>query len=125
MTFDFAGAASQEASSLGAEVEAAALDYRLQMQAYALAVHELMPSIARVKVTLHFLDPDIEVRLPEPLLERETAALAIDEATAELVSSAAPESFHTRPARHCRVCSFLELCQPGRRWLFEHSSSES
>jgi ATP-dependent helicase/nuclease subunit A len=124
LTFDFAGAVSQQASSLEAEVEAAARDYRLQMQAYALAVRELMPEIERVKVTLHFLDPDIEVSLPDPLLEREAAARAIDEATAELVSSTEPESFQTRPAGHCRVCNFLDLCQPGRGWLSETRGSE-
>ncbi|HTG17779.1 MAG TPA: UvrD-helicase domain-containing protein [Blastocatellia bacterium] len=124
LTFDFAGAVRQQASSLEVEVEAAARDYRLQMQAYALAVRELMPEIERVKVTLHFLDPDIEVSLPEALLEREAAARAIDEATAELVSSTEPGSFQTRPAGHCRVCNFLDLCQPGRGWLSETRGSE-
>ena len=123
LIFDFAGAVRQQPSSLEAEVEAAARDYRLQMQAYALAVRELMPEIERVKVTLHFLDPDIEVSLPEALLEREAAARAIDEATAELVSSTEPESFQTRPAGHCRVCNFLDLCQPGRGWLSETRGS--
>lgn len=125
MSFDFANAVRQQPSSLGAEVESVARDYRLQMQAYALAVRELMPSIARVKVTLHFLDPDIEVRLPDALLEREAAGRAIDEATAELVSSTAPESFQTLPAQHCRVCNFLELCQQGRHWLSENRGTES
>ena len=125
LAFDFAGVARLQPSSLEAEVDAAARDYRLQMQAYALAVRELMPAIQPVKVTLHFLDPDIEVSLPHALLDREAAARAIDEAMAELVSSTAPESFQTRPAGHCRVCNFLDLCQPGRRWLSETSGSES
>ena len=125
MSFDFARAMRPQPSSLESEVEAAARDYRLQMQAYALAVRELMPSIRRVKVTLHFLDPDIEVSLPDALLEREAAARAINEAAAELVSSAAPESFRTLPAQHCRVCNFLDICQQGRRWLSESSGSES
>ncbi len=125
MSFDFAGAVRQQSSSLESEVEAVARDYRLQMRAYALAVRELMPSVARVKVTLHFLDPNIEARLPDALLEREAAGRAIDEATAELVSSTAPESFQTRPAQHCRVCNFLDMCQQGRRWLSENSGSES
>ncbi|MFY9610502.1 MAG: UvrD-helicase domain-containing protein [Blastocatellia bacterium] len=125
MAFDFASGARERPSPIQAEVDAASSDYRLQMQAYALAVRELMPSIARVKVTLHFLDPDIEVRLPDALLQREAAARAIDEATAELVSSTGPASFQTRPGQHCRVCNFLELCQQGRRWLSENSGSES
>ena len=125
LAFDFAGAVRVQPSLLEAEVEAAARDYRLQMQAYALAVRELMPTISRVKMTLHFLDPDVEVSLPQALLEREAAARAIDEATAELVSSTLPESFQTRPAGHCRVCNFLDLCQPGRRWLSESGDSKS
>ncbi|MEK6301538.1 MAG: UvrD-helicase domain-containing protein [Acidobacteriota bacterium] len=126
LAFAFAsGAREGPSSQLQAEVDILASDYRLQMQAYALAVRELMPSIARVKVTLHFLDPDIEVSLPDALLEREAAARAIDEAMAELVSSSGPKSFPTRPAAHCRVCNFLDLCEPGRIWLSETSGSES
>jgi hypothetical protein len=125
LAFDFASGAREQPSGLQAEVDAAVHDYRLQMQAYALAVRELLPSVGRVKVTLHFLDPNIEASLPDPLLEHEAAARAIDEATAELVSSSKPESFQTRPAAHCRVCNFLELCEPGRRWLSETAGSES
>jgi ATP-dependent exoDNAse (exonuclease V) beta subunit len=125
LAFDFASGALERPSRLQAEVDAAVRDYRLQMQAYALAVRELLPSVGRVKVTLHFLDPNIEASLPDQLLEHETAARAIDEAAAELVSSSGPESFQTRPAAHCRVCNFLDLCQPGRRWLSETSGSES
>ena len=125
LMFDFASALGQQPAFLEAEVEAAARDYRLQMQAYALAVRELMPSIARVKVTLHFLDPDVEIMLPNALLERESAVRAIDEAMAALIGSSGPASFQTRPAGHCRVCTFLELCEPGRRWLSENVGSES
>jgi hypothetical protein len=107
----------EQTSPLQAEVDATASDYRLQMQAYALAMRELTPSVSRVKVTLHFLDPNIEVSLPDALLEREAASRAIDEAMTALVGSSGPESFQTRPARHCRVCNFLALCEPGRIWL--------
>ncbi|HSO74319.1 MAG TPA: UvrD-helicase domain-containing protein [Blastocatellia bacterium] len=125
LAFDFARGAREQSSPLRAEVDATATDYRLQMQAYALAMRELMPTVSRVKVTLHFLDPDIEVSLPDSLLEREAASRAIDEAMAALVGSSGPESFQPQPARHCRVCNFLALCEPGRTWLSETGGFES
>jgi hypothetical protein len=102
-----------------AEIEAAAVDYQVQMQAYALAARELIPEVASVRVTLHFLDPDVEVSLSDDLLERDASATAIDEIMLSLVSSSSPESFPASPADHCRMCNFQELCPPGRRWLSE------
>jgi ATP-dependent exoDNAse (exonuclease V) beta subunit len=102
-----------------AEVEAAAADYKAQMQAYALAVRELMPDVPSVRVTLHFLDPDVEVSLSGELLDRDVCAKAMDEAMLRLVSSSKPEEFPPSPADHCRMCKFVELCLPGRRWLTE------
>ncbi len=99
-----------------AEVEAAAVDYQVQMQAYALAARELIPEVANVRGTLHFLDPDVEVGLPDVLLDREACAKAIDDTMLNIISSA-PEDFPPRPAEHCRACSFVELCQTGNRWL--------
>src|SRR5574338_270798 len=56
--------------SLEEALKNAAEDYQLQMQAYALAVRELLPSLAgaNVRVTLHFLDPNVEVHLADELL---------------------------------------------------------
>ncbi|HSQ19493.1 MAG TPA: PD-(D/E)XK nuclease family protein, partial [Blastocatellia bacterium] len=102
-----------------AEIEAAAIEYRVQMQAYALAAQELIPDVADVRVTLHFLDPDVEVCLAKELLEGEVCASAIDEIMAALVSSFLPESFPANPARHCRVCNFVEMCDAGREFLRE------
>lgn len=102
-----------------AEVEAAAADYRVQMQAYALAACDLISEVAGVRVTLHFLDPDVEVCLPDELLGRDVCARAIDETMLALVSSTSPESFPSNPAEHCRICSFVGLCPPGSRWLAE------
>jgi len=101
------------------EANAAAADYELQMQSYALAARELIPKAARIQVTLHFLDPDIEKHLSERLLERDACTSAIDRAMLAVVSSRLPESFEVRPADHCRVCNFQELCHAGRRWLAE------
>jgi ATP-dependent helicase/nuclease subunit A len=102
-----------------AEIGAAAMDYRVQMQAYALAARDLIPEVTSVRVTLHFLDPDVEVYLSGELLEREVCAAAIDETMLALVSSSSPENFPCNPAEHCRMCSFVDLCPPGSRWLAE------
>jgi ATP-dependent helicase/nuclease subunit A len=103
------------------EIEMAATDYQLQMQAYALAVRELLPAMADgdfdVTVTLHFLDPNVEVHLPDNLLQSEVCAQAIDDAMHQLSSSLAPEHFPVRPASHCRMCNFLDICAAGREFV--------
>lgn len=100
-----------------AEVEEVAVDYRVQMQAYALAARELIPGIANLRVTLHFLDPNVEVSLPNELLEREVCAKAIDETMLAIATSSSPENFPPTPAQHCRTCSFVGLCPIGSQWL--------
>jgi len=99
------------------QIRAAASDYQIQMQAYALAARELIPEAGSVRVTLHFLDPNAEVSLPAELLEANACASAIDEAMLSIVSSSSPESFDPKPADHCRVCNFSDLCEAGRQWL--------
>jgi hypothetical protein len=106
-----------------AEADAAAADYELQMQSYALAARELMPDARRIQVTLHFLDPDVEKQLPARLLERDACASAIDRAMLAVVSSKLPQDFEVRPADHCRVCNFQELCLAGRRWLADQKET--
>ena len=125
IAFDFSGpsgvvaALPKEGPSLLDEVARVAQDYQLQMQAYALAVRELMPSLAteRVRVTLHFLDPNVEFRLPDDVLEQSACEHAIDEAMRRILSAREPEQFPVFPERHCRMCNFLELCHAGRKWL--------
>ena len=121
LSFEFLKPASESPADRGlliqAEIEAAATDYRVQMQAYALAARDLIRDVAGVQVTLHFLDPDVEVCLTDELLDRKVCAAAIDETMLALVSSSSPESFPANPAEHCRICNFVELCWPGRQWL--------
>ncbi|HXI94191.1 MAG TPA: UvrD-helicase domain-containing protein [Blastocatellia bacterium] len=123
LSFEFLQPESETRSDydllMRAEIEAAAAEYQVQMQAYALAARDLIPEVTSVRVTLHFLDPDVEVSLSEELLERETCATAIDEIMLSLVSSSAPEGFPASPAEHCRMCNFRELCPPGRSRLSE------
>jgi ATP-dependent helicase/nuclease subunit A len=130
IAFDFAttessprvpAATASDPSSLSDEVARVASDYQLQMQAYALAVGQLLPPSVRergrIRVTLHFLDPNVEYSLPQELLSAADSARAIDEAMADIVSAREPEQFPVHPATHCRMCSFRELCAAGREWL--------
>ena len=111
----------QELNIVQSEIRAAANDYQIQMQAYALAARELIPEAGSVRVTLHFLDPNVEVSLPVELLEANACASAIDEAMLSIVSSSAPESFEPKPADHCRVCSFSDFCEAGHRMARQRS----
>jgi ATP-dependent helicase/nuclease subunit A len=103
------------------EIARVAADYQLQMQAYALAVRELRPTAgsegAAIKVTVHFLEPNIEYHLPAGLIEPAACAKAIDEAMLAIVSAREPVDFPVLPAKHCRMCNFLDVCDSGRRWL--------
>jgi len=121
LSFDFLEASTVTKSIddllIRTEIQNAAADYRLQMQAYALAARELIPELKSVRVTLHFLDPDVEVSLSDELVDRDMCQEAIDQVMAGTVSSSAPERFPAHPAPHCRACSFLKLCTEGRNCL--------
>ncbi len=100
------------------QVSTIAAEYQLQMQAYLLAIHELLPKRSddmRVKVTLHFLEPNVEFQLNPELLEPDRCAQDIDEAMLQIAVSSGPQDFQVLPGIHCRLCSFLSLCPPGRQ----------
>ncbi len=107
--------------SLEDQVRIAASDYQLQMQAYALAVRELMPALIQegsaIISTLHFLEPNVEFHLGSDLLAPDACSRAIDEAMIAIVSSREPAQFPVRPHTHCRMCNFLGLCPAGREFV--------
>jgi ATP-dependent helicase/nuclease subunit A len=109
--------------SLATQAETLAHDYQLQMQAYALALRELLPNDVRVnslRGTLHFIEPNLEVALAADLLEHDKCVHMIDDAMLQIASldgSLDPEGFPPLPDSHCRMCNFLELCPAGRDWL--------
>jgi ATP-dependent helicase/nuclease subunit A len=109
--------------SIDTQVRQLASDYQLQMQAYALAVRELMGELAitNVKATLHFLQPEIEFQLNDDLLTHEACVEALDDAMLRIISSREPSEFPVRPAVHCRMCDFLSICSAGRQWLASQS----
>ena len=121
----YIGLTSSHESDASFPVQAAtvARDYQLQMQAYALALRELLPQDVRVnslRATLHFIDPNLEVALSDDLLAPETCQRMIDDAMLQIVSlegTLEAEAFPPLPATHCRMCNFLELCPAGREWL--------
>jgi ATP-dependent helicase/nuclease subunit A len=115
--FDFDAAPTDERSN--DSLNSIAHDYRLQMQSYALAIRELMPSLelSKIKVTLHFLEPNIEVHIDEDQLEAGVCARAIDAAIFDIISSNEPAEFPVKPASHCRMCNFLRVCSAGRQFL--------
>jgi hypothetical protein len=130
--FDFESSVAAQAVAAAAEdatltaLVKAAHDYRLQMQSYALAVRELLPSLAnaRVRVTLHFLEPNVEFQLGEELLEPAACEEVIDEAMLQILSSSEPAQFPVVPAPHCRMCNFLRVCTAGRAWLQEKAGPQ-
>jgi len=104
-------------SSLEDRVRNAAADYQLQMQAYALAVRELVPSLLEgspVISTLHFLEPNVEFHLTADLLAPDACRSAIDNAMMKIVASGEPHDFPVHTAAHCRMCNFLSICSAGR-----------
>jgi len=109
--------------SLEDQIRAVASDYQLQMQAYALAVRELMPSFltagSSIRGTLHFLEPALEFNIDSELLSADACMQAIDDAMMSIVSSVTPGEFPLRPANHCRMCNFLTICPAGREWVCE------
>ena len=114
--FDFEDPGKKEA------VHTAAEDYELQMQGYALAVQELIPSLAasKLRVTLHFLEPNVEVHLADELLDPIRCKQAIDEAMQRTIYSNDPEDFPVKTAPHCRMCNFLRVCAAGKEWVGDH-----
>jgi hypothetical protein len=105
-------------------IRSTALDYQLQMQSYALAIRELLPSLsnATIRVTLHFLEPNVEFQLPDELLSAMACEEAIDAAILEMISASEPEQFSVKPAMHCRTCNFLRICAAGREWIARSKS---
>ena len=111
------------------QIETAAHAYQLQMQSYALAIRELLSvsgsdrtvlKVNKLRATLHFIDPNIEINVSSVLLDSETCARAIDDAMlaiASLDGVIEAEMFPPNPAAHCRMCSFLDLCLAGQDWL--------
>jgi hypothetical protein len=108
-------------STLEDKIRRAASDYQLQMQAYALAVRELLPSLSpeslSIRCTLHFLEPNVEFQIDSQLLSTEACIGAIDDAMMLIVSSLEPGDFPLKPANHCRMCNFLSICPGGREFV--------
>ena len=117
--FDFESIPKTPVSTEPDALLGAARDYQLQMQAYALAIRELSPALSesKVRVTLHFLEPNIEFHLQDELLDASSCRDALDAAIRDIITSHEPADFEVNPAPHCRTCSFLQICSAGRAFL--------
>jgi ATP-dependent helicase/nuclease subunit A len=121
-TFDFENAPANmtiAAESFDDTLRSVARDYQLQMQAYALALRELVPNLkdGRIQVTLHFLEPNLQFHLSDELLQASACEQAIDEAILAILAAQKPSEFPVRPAQHCRACNFVKICDAGREYL--------
>jgi ATP-dependent exoDNAse (exonuclease V) beta subunit len=128
IAFDFSAGSSHtrvevvpDPVSIDEGLRVAAQDYLLQMQAYALAVRELIPELEsrahKIQVTLHFLEPNLEFHLADDLLVPQACEQAIDEAMTQIVSASEPQHFPVNARAHCRMCNFLSICTAGREWV--------
>jgi ATP-dependent helicase/nuclease subunit A len=131
--------ASDMAPSISEQIQTTAADYHLQMQAYALALRELLSvstrsgsdgiadassekslKIRSLRATLHFIDPNVEISVPASLLAEDACAETIDDAMttiALLDGTLDAEQFPPFPASHCRMCNYRDMCPAGREWL--------
>lgn len=100
-------------------VESAALGVRMQMQIYALAVRELLPSVTEVKATLHFVHPNIEYSLDQGLLDPVACRHALDATLTGIDAASRSGEYSPLTGTHCRTCGFLNICHAGRRALVE------
>ena len=114
--FDFESTPRVSKEAQPDALRVAAQDYQLQMQSYALAIRELLPALneGKIRVTLHFLEPNLEFHLADGLLAPVACREAIDSAIKDIIFSHEPSEFPVRPATHCRTCSFLSVCSSGR-----------
>jgi CRISPR/Cas system-associated exonuclease Cas4 (RecB family) len=99
--------------------------YRLQMQAYALAVYQTEPGLTKVSATLHFLDKDLEFKIEPEHLTLPACRAAIDDTIREMVSAVEYEDFGARTGVHCRHCGYLNICSTGRAGLIEDPDAAS
>ena len=114
--FDFESTPNTSSNTETDALRLAAQDYQLQMQSYALAIRELLPALSesKIRVTLHFLEPNLEFQLADELLDAAACREAIDAAIKDIILSHEPSEFPVKPATHCRSCNFLSVCAAGR-----------
>ncbi len=99
---------------LGADQPALqAVEHRLQMQVYTLAVRRLFPEVERVEATLQFLrvGPDEAYQYPASVLEEEAARVAVDSVLEQIEAAGQdPARFEPRLTYRCRQCDFRSIC---------------
>ncbi|MBK6427586.1 MAG: UvrD-helicase domain-containing protein [Blastocatellia bacterium] len=92
------------------------LAYRLQMQAYALAVWRLVPNVTTVSAKLVTLSggPDVEIALDAAYVEAQAAESAVRDVLGRIRRAGAePANFPPIPGPHCRSCVHVAVCPEG------------
>jgi ATP-dependent helicase/nuclease subunit A len=86
--------------------------YRLQLQAYALALWTLRSDVRDVRATLYFLAPDYTFELPPEQVGKKAAEKAVTKVVQELVGirTLASTDFRANPGARCLVCRYATVC---------------
>ncbi|MBX7221647.1 MAG: UvrD-helicase domain-containing protein [Blastocatellia bacterium] len=102
----------RKSSGFDAEVAEKAAMYRIQMQAYALAVWWLFPKVKQVEATLHFLHPNLEYTFPADQMTEAACQRAVVNTAKKIRQVRVMESteFEANPGARCLNCRFAEVC---------------
>lgn len=111
----------------GGERQAEALEelgrtYRLQMQAYSLAVRRLVPYVTTVVASLVALaaGPDVAIEVEPERVTEEAAEAAIQGVLSRIREAGTdPVNFPAAPGAHCLSCIHVAICPEGSRALSE------
>ncbi len=87
-------------------------EYRLQLQAYVLALWELAPEVTEARATLHFVAPDHAFELPPEQASREAVTRAVGDAARRLtaIRTFAAADFEAKPGARCLACRYAAVC---------------
>lgn len=90
--------------------------YRMQMQAYALAVRRLVPNVTSVSALLVALSagPDVDISVDPRYLEPGVAEDALGEVLGRIRRAGVdPQNFPARTGPQCLTCAHLQICPDG------------
>lgn len=86
--------------------------YRLQLQAYALALWALEPKLQEVHATLHFVAPNHTFTLPPVQLQKQVVQRVVGDVVRDMIATRtfAAADFKAKPGARCLVCRYAAVC---------------